>query len=608
MSRSAPAGTSAAGPDLAGFAHEWAVAIGDTALVPLDWPGRVEFLSGLAVRLAGAMTARTFDATVGYQVGTELVAADFTDPDTLGATVVLLTGRLPAVLGGSGVRARRRLAELVGALSVGHARAVRDRALDGQEAVRRAAVEARARAEIALRVAQRQLLEASLHDPLTGLPNRAGLHERLARLGTVEDARTGQDARTAVCVIALDAFKGLTDSLGPRLGDRLLVTVAARLTAFALHAGCLLARLDGAEFALVVPGSAGPDEAAKAADRALSVLREPFHVDDHELRVRASVGVVHGLVDGDPVEVMRAAEIALHWAQADGGDRWALFDPDRNAAQVLRYQMSAALPGALSRGEFTLAYQPLVDLTSGRIAGLEALARWQHPTLGELPPDRFIGLAEDTGMIVALGLRLLEQACQHAARWQQSCRRPPYVSVNLAADQIRQVGLTADIAAVLERTGLRPNQLQLEITEGSAFEVAGETLATLRALADLGVRLAIDDFGTGYANHVYLRTLPVHGLKLDGTFVRSLRGKRIDARDVAIMTNLIDLGHVLDLTVTAEGVENAAQAQRLQEMGCDLGQGWHLGRPTSAERVGRMLARFQGGGRRTTRPLPRRHR
>jgi EAL domain-containing protein (putative c-di-GMP-specific phosphodiesterase class I) len=287
--------------------------------------------------------------------------------------------------------------------------------------------------------------------------------------------------------------------------------------------------------------------------------------------------------------MMRAADITLYWAKSNGKGRWALFDPERNKREVDRYALSAAMPAALDRHEFTLHYQPLVDLVSGRIRGVEALARWHHPGLGLLTPHRFIDLAEDSGLIVPLGSRLLEQASLQAVRWHGLDPAAPFVSVNLSVRQIRHPGLVADVVEVLERSGLPPQRLQLEITESAAMGTDDDTVHTVHALADLGVRLAIDDFGTGYSNLTYLRTLPVHGLKLAGSFMRGACPATTDATDEAILTAVVSLGHTLGLTVTAEGVETADQAHQLRSIGCDIGQGWHFGRPQPSHRITRFV-------------------
>jgi diguanylate cyclase (GGDEF)-like protein len=570
------------------FARAWANALAGTCYVPMTHAERYEFLLGHAERLAAALSAEPFTSTPGYEIGTELVIADFAAPEALGRTVAVIDQRLRTDLGLAGDASRGRLAELLGALAAGYSWALRDRTLDEQEAIRFAALVARDHAEQALRASEARFRHAALHDPLTHLPNRALFADRLSDFFTASQP----DARLGVCFIDLDAFKAVNDSLGHRVGDQLLIAAAARLARLAGAAGHLVARLGGDEFVILSENTTGPEEAIKVADRVIAALAEPFRVDGHDLPVTASIGIVERSVAGtDPTDVMRAADITLHWAKADGKARWRVFDPERNAREVARYTLAAAMPGALDRGEFRLVYQPIVDLASGTLDGVEALARWSHPDLGTLNPDQFIDLAEDRGLIVQLGIRLLEQACQQAARWRELTSYAPFVSVNLAVRQIRHPGLVANVVAVLARTGLPPDRLQLEITESTIMDNDDETLATLHELADLGVRLAIDDFGTGYSNLAYLRALPVQGLKLAGPFVHGLRTRAAsDPTDEAVLRTLVSLGHTLGLVVTAEGVETAAQAERLRAVGCDAAQGWHFGRPVSAAHITRSLS------------------
>ena len=564
------------------FTRAWDQALVGTCYVPVTRAERHAFLHDLAVRLAAAVTAEHFNGTDGYDIGTRLVAGDFAAPETLGHTVAVIDDRFLADLGVGGDEHRRRLAELLGSLASGYSWALRDRTLDEQESIRIAALLARDQAEQALRDSESLFRHAALHDPLTGLPNRALFAKRLGEIF----ASAPPGARLGVCFVDLDAFKAVNDSLGHRIGDELLKVVAQRLARLAAEPGCLVARLGGDEFVVLLQETEGPEDAIEVADRVLGVLGEECHIDGHDLPVSASIGIVEREVAGtDPTDVMRAADITLHWAKADGKARWRVFDPVRNAREVARYTLVAAMPGALERGEFRLVYQPIVDLATGTSIGMEALARWSHPELGLLTPDRFIDLAEDHGLIVALGMRLLEQACREAARWDTMLAQPPYVSVNLAVRQIRHPGLVAEVVRVLERTGLAPERLQLEITESAVMDNDDETLATLHHLAKLGVHLAIDDFGTGYSNLVYLRALPVQGLKLAGPFVEGLRTPTVDPTDEAILTALVSLGHTLGLVVTAEGVETRVQADRLRAVGCDAAQGWHFGRPVSSEYV-----------------------
>ena len=580
-------------PEVAEFAQAWAAAMDATALVPVAWPEVVQFLGGMTRRLADALRREEFDAAVGYRIGLDLVSAGFLTPEALGRTQTLLAVRLLPELGIDGLgnhatQARHRLGELIGAVAAGHSRATYDRALTGQETVRRAALQARFRAERAQRDAEARALRASRYDRITGVPNQVMFTDRLEEIF----AQLPVTGRIGVCVIGLNAYPAITDSLGPSVGDRLVMAVAARLSWYAGEAGCPLGHLEGQDFALLMPATSCTDEAVKLTDRALAALDAAFHIDGHELLVHASAGVVESPVaDTDAVEIMRAARATLHWAQRDRGSRWKLFDARRNDEQTASYKLSAAMPAALKRGQFTLAYQPLVDLTTGRVVGAEALARWDHPRLGLIVPDQFIHLAERSGMIVTLGLRLLELACQVASGWRRHTDRPPYVSVNLSAHQLRHTGLVADVAAVLHNTGLPPEQLQLEITEGTAFDTGTDTVDSLRSLTDLGIRLALDDFGTGFANHIGLKILPLHALKLDTSYAETLAGPTVEPRDHAVAANAIQLGRILDLTVTAEGIENPMQAQRLLTMGCHVGQGYLYGRPTSAEHFSQLITK-----------------
>lgn len=578
------------GQDLRGlwdFARAWAQAMDGTSYVPMTHVEIEEFLFVLAGRLAAALRAEPNGSTApGYEIGAGLVAAGFDSPEGLGRTVGVIHDRLLSDLGFTGNGPRHRLTNLLETLIAGHSRAMRDRTLDEQEEIRCAALVARGQAQQALRASEARFRYEAMHDPLTGLPNRALFADRLDQIFT----HPQPEVRLGVCFVDLDGFKAVNDSFGHHVGDHMLVAVSERLGGFAAESGHLIARLGGDEFVILVESTTCADDVVKVADQVLNALGEPIHVSGHRLSVSASVGIVERPVSGtDPADLMRAADITLYWAKANGKARWALFDPKRNARDVARYKLSAALPAALDRDEFVLYYQPLVDLADGTIRGMEALVRWRHPRLGLLTPDRFIDLAEDTGLIVPLGSRLLELACLQAVDWLQMTPTAPFVSVNLSVRQIRRAGLVADVAAILHHSGLPPSQLQLEVTESAAMGTDDETLHTLQALADFGVRLAVDDFGTGYSNLAYLRALPVHGLKLAGSFMQGLRSPgEPDPTDVAILTTLVSLGRTLGLTITAEGIETAIQADRVRTIGCDLGQGWHFGRPQPDDRLPRL--------------------
>ncbi|WP_246195759.1 putative bifunctional diguanylate cyclase/phosphodiesterase [Halopolyspora algeriensis] len=434
---------------------------------------------------------------------------------------------------------------------------------------------------------QERLRHQALHDPLTGLPNRSLFLQRLER---ALQGNTGD--RVALCYLDLDGFKTINDSLGHPVGDDLLEVVAERLAASVQGSDRLIARMGGDEFVVLIEGSQGTDQAIEVAEQVLESLVEPFRVAGQELSIMGSIGIVERCIDGQTAAgLLRDADVTLYWAKADGKNQWALFDTERNAAEVAQFQLSARMPAALEHEEFYVEYQPLIDLHEQSMAGVEALVRWWHPELGRLGPDRFIGLAEETGWIVSLGRWVLRRACWQATQWQREFgTAAPFVSVNLAVRQSRDPRLVSDVAEILAETGLPPSKLQLELTESAVMDTADEPLEALHALSRMGVRIAIDDFGTGYSNLAYLRRLPVHELKIAGSFTEGLREVAgTDPINARIVNTLVDLAHTLGLTVTAEGVETHAQAQCLTDMGCETGQGWFFARPCSAETLRSLL-------------------
>jgi len=549
---------------LAEFARLWARALAGTCYVSMTAAEKVKFLHALAHDLGGTLVAPCFDPAAAYRVGADLAHADFTAPEALGRTVSLIQSRLLKDLGLHDERSRQRLTAVLEALTTGHARATYDRVLDEQEGLRKASLVTRLRAEQALRDSEARFRHAALHDALTGLPNREWFTTRLKQVLT--EGAPGD--RLGVCFIDLDRFTSVIDGLGHPVADRVLIIIAQRLSRLGTEMGYSVARLGGDEFALLVEATTNTDDAVKAADRALAAIREPIRLDRHQLALSASAGVIERAAEGaDAVEMMRAADMTLHWAKADGGARWAVFDEERSAKELARYELSASMPAALANGEFFLVYQPMVELAGRRVIGYEALARWRHPVHGVLGPDKFMGLAEDTGLVVPLGHHLLEKACRRARTWPT----PTFVSFNLSGRQISEAGLVAHVATVLDHTGLHPARLQLEITE-SAVAGTPQSIEKLQGLARLGIRIAIDDFGTGYSNLAYLCDLPVHSLKLAGRFLKGGIGDQL-------LGVMVSLGRTLGLHITAEGIETAEQARRLLDLGCDSGQGYHLGRP-----------------------------
>ncbi len=436
---------------------------------------------------------------------------------------------------------------------------------------------------------KQRLEHQATHDPLTGLPNRAMIAGHLDRIF----AAGTPGARVGLCYLDLDGFKRVNDTLGHQVGDELLTVVAERLRECASGPGRLAGRMSGDEFVLLVEDPTGPRELTELAEQTLAALARPYLVGQNRMRVTASIGVVESEVAAaTPSELMKAADLTLYAAKSEGRGRYVMFDADRNARQAARYELAAALPDALDRREFTVVYQPLVSLDDQRLCGVEALVRWQHPVLGELTPDLFIPLAEETGIILPLGRWVLEQACAQGAEWARLFPgRRVSVSVNMTVSQAHEPTLPAEVEAILARTGLDPGLLVLELTESAIMDTAGAPLRALAGLAERGIRIAIDDFGTGYSNLAYLRRLPVHTLKLAGPFVDGLRDGSGESVDERIVATIVALAHAIGISVTAEAVETAPQADRLRALGCDTGQGWLFARPQPPADVTELLKR-----------------
>ena len=558
----------------------------ETSYVAMDNAALAAYLRGAVGTVADALTAEPFSTAPAYALGADLVAAHFTGPEMAGRLVKVLGGRLLADLDLDREPYRERLAALLGAVVTGYARSLRARSLDDQEDILRAAIGARAAAELALRQSEERRREDARRDPLTGLANRQGFTERLGEAL----AAAGPDQRVGLCVLDLDRFHALNDTLGPQVADSLLAAVGDRLAA---HCdGNLVGRLGGDEFAVLVVGTEAPEDLVKVADALLAALeRTPLVVGATPLVVTASAGLVERPAAATgPDELLRAADIALTWAKGDGRGRWRLFEEDRNAADTARWRLASELPTALRQGQLVVHYQPMVSLADGRPRAVEALVRWQHPAYGMLLPGRFIPSAEETGLIVPLGRHVLAEACAEAAGWAALTDDPPLISVNVAPRQVTTSGLVEDVLAILAETGLPPERLQLEVTETAVVQPGDGALAALSALAAAGVRIAVDDFGTGHANHTYLRRLPLHELKLASEFVTKVGGPDGDLLDQHLAAGMIRLGHTLGLTVTAEGVENAGQVEWLREARCDTVQGFYYSTAVPAADLRAMLA------------------
>ncbi|MER8004255.1 EAL domain-containing protein [Streptomyces sp. NPDC094149] len=435
---------------------------------------------------------------------------------------------------------------------------------------------------------ERRLLNLRLryeatHDALTGLPNRTFFFERLEKaLGA------GSGQRFGLCYLDLDGFKTVNDSLGHAAGDRLLVEVADRLSSCATAPGEMVARLGGDEFVALTTGPDTQREVDDLAARIMSALLAPISIDGRELTVRGSIGIVEGPAgERSPAEVLRSADITMYRAKSAGGNRFELADPEADARAITRHGLTTALPAALERDEFFIEYQPLVHLGDGSVRGAEALVRWLHPQHGVLGPDRFIPLAEHTGLIVPLGRWVLEQSVRQAREWRErhDAAGPLRINVNLSPCQLTHPGLVQDTVDILERAGVEPDALCLEVTESALIGADDDLLKPLRRLAEMGVDIALDDFGTGYSNLANLRRLPVSILKLDRSFTQGMQQFPADPVDLKIVEGIVSLAHSLDLAVTVEGVETGAQAEQLRILGCDTAQGWYYARPGPPDRL-----------------------
>jgi diguanylate cyclase (GGDEF)-like protein len=417
--------------------------------------------------------------------------------------------------------------------------------------------------------AAERIAHLAFHDALTGLPNRAVFADHLQR--TV--AKSGEcDEPVAVLCVDLDGFKAVNDLYGHPAGDALLIAAAQRLRA-AVRGHELVARLGGDEFAVVQAGGQQPDHGGLLAGRILEALAEPFSIGLDTVRISGSVGVALFPADAsDPGSLVKNADMALYRAKAEGRGTVRFYEAAMDEALRRRRQLESDLRQAIGRGELSLHYQPLADLESGAILGFEALLRWTHGRLGEIGPATFIPLAEESGLILKLSDWVLREACAEAARW-----TPPLkLSVNLSPVQFAQGDLAAEVEAVLADTGLDPERLELEVTEGLLIKDADKAIAILERLKAIGVQIAMDDFGTGYSSLSYFRMFPFDKVKIDQSFIRDM----IDNPQArAIIRSVIGLGQGLGMPVVAEGVETAEQLDALRAEGCDQVQGYWISRP-----------------------------
>ncbi len=434
--------------------------------------------------------------------------------------------------------------------------------------------------------AEQRARELADFDPLTGLPNRRLLNDRFTQLlaGAERDG-----SELALLFLDLDHFKRVNDSLGHGVGDELLCAVAQRL-ATVVRKVDTLARLGGDEFIIALPGIHA-SAAAEVAGRLLDVCATSFAVGGHDLTITPSLGISLFPGDGRDFDtLLRNADAAMYKAKEAGRNAFRFYSSEMNMATLKHLLMESGLRRGLGAREFVLHYQPLVHVESGCIIGVEALIRWQNPELGLVPPDQFIHVAEDIGLINPIGDWVLREACRQVRAWQDAGLPPLIVAVNVSPIQFRQPGFVDSVARALAASGLDAHFLELELTERTVMQDAEQTLGTLSALNQMGVELAVDDFGTGYSSLAYLKRFPVGKLKIDRSFIRDLE---VDPDDRAIASTILSMGRGLRLKVLAEGVETKEQYAILRDMGCELVQGYHFSRPLPAEQFVAFLEQYR---------------
>ena len=421
------------------------------------------------------------------------------------------------------------------------------------------------------RIVEKQLVHNAFHDSLTGLPNRALFLDRVGH------ALSRRKQRFAVLLLDVDHFKNVNDSLGHAAGDELLVQIGERL-ARCVRAADTVSRFGGDEFTVLVENVNDATEATRAAARIQTDISSPFRIRDNEIFTSVSIGIIVGGAEYErPEQILRDADTAMYRAKAQGRARSEIFDAEMRAEVVARLRMETDLRRALERNELRLVYQPIVRLGTREVPGLEALVRWHHPVRGVVPPGEFIGLAEETGLIVALGQFVIREACTTAATW-----GPRYVSVNVSGRQFAQGDLLADVRTALERCRLPPSSLHIEVTESVIMQHPDSALTLMNELRALGCQVALDDFGTGYSSLSYLHRFPIDRLKIDASFVREAPRQ---AKNVEIIRSMVALGRGLGIEVVAEGVETPEQEAMLISLGCEFAQGYLFARPAPVEEL-----------------------
>ncbi|WP_026793938.1 MULTISPECIES: EAL domain-containing response regulator [Planktothrix] len=469
--------------------------------------------------------------------------------------------------------------------------------VQNQLALRAAELEIRVlNAELEARVKERtqeleatntQLLEMALHDSLTGLPNRALLMTDLRR--SIHQAKANLNYQFAVLFLDCDRFKVVNDSLGHLVGDELLILIAHRLSCYVKPQNTL-ARLGGDEFAILLTEIPNFHDVTILSDQILQCFSQPFNLERHEIFINASIGIVIGNCEyNEPEHLLRDADTAMYRAKALGKGQYHLFDPVMHTAALERLQLETDLRRGIEQEELVVHYQPIVSLITGRISGFEALVRWRHPKRGLIPPGLFIPIAEETGLITAIGYWVLSESCHQLRTWQQQNSIDPnlFVSVNLSVKQFAQPNLLEQIDQVLEHSQLSPDCLKLEITESAIMDNHQDVATILKELRKRRILISIDDFGTGYSSLSYLHSFPVDTLKIDKSFVQRLN---LTSENIGLIPVIISLAKTMNMNVVAEGIELVDQLKILRELDCGFGQGYFFAKPLPGEELINLLS------------------